>query len=231
LKGTIAKLIGPPHRPEVGDGGDPNAAVHAECEQVGVPGDKNIGGSGDCGSKNLIVIRVPADAWNRKRHNHLRDRLELGSRRRSPIARPATSLHEHGIELTEDRGANDQRVITTEDVVEEMSRASAKVERRHQRIGVENDPHSACWLAARAAAARFHAGYDGVFSQGAGSRSFFSMGKKLIPSSAPLRVLAKRLPQEFAAGSALLVRQAVDFDRELWRKRDRHGPGRAHDPG
>jgi hypothetical protein len=99
-------------------------------------------------------------------------------------------------------------MITTKDIVEETSRASAKVQRRHKHIGVENDPHSACWLAARAVAARLHGGYDGVFSQGTGSRSLFSIGKELIPSSASLRVLAERLAQEFAARPALLVRQA-----------------------
>jgi hypothetical protein len=47
------------------------------------------------------------------------------------MARPATGLHEHDLELTGDRGTDDQRVITTEDVVEESSRATAKVKRRH----------------------------------------------------------------------------------------------------
>ena len=120
-------------------------------------------------------------------------------------------------------------MITTEDVVEETSRASTKVERRHQHIGVEDDAHSACWLAAGAAAARFHRGDDGVFGQAAGSRSFFSIGKELIPSSASLRVLAERFAQKFAARPALLVGQAVDLHRELWWERDGHCPGRAHE--
>ena len=70
----------------------------------------------------------------------------------------------------------------------------------------------------------------GVFSQGAGSSSFFSIRKKLIPASASLRVLAERFAQEFAACPTLLVRQAIDFDRELWRERDGHSPGRPHEP-
>src|ERR1022692_3290662 len=196
---------------------------------MGVPGDKSIHGSNDRDGKDLIVIRIPTDAWNLNRRHHLGDRVEFGSHRCSPIARPSTGLHEHGLELTEDRGTDDQRVITTEDVVEETSRAPAKVERRHQHIGVENDPHSACWLAARADAARFHGSYDAVFSQGTGGRSFFSIRKELIPSSASLRVLAERFAQKLAARPALLVRQAVDLDRELWRERDGYCPGRAHE--
>jgi len=215
---------------EVGDRDDIDTAMRADREQIAVPRNKSIHRSNDRDGKDLIVISIPADAGNLDRRHHLADRLELGSHRGSPIACPATGLHEHGLELAEDRGADDQRVITTEDVVKEPSRASTKVERRHQHVGVENDPHSACWLAARAAAARFHRGYDGVFSQGAGSRSFFSIRKELIPASASLRVLAERFAQEFAAGPALLVRQAVDLDRELWRERDGHSPSRAHEP-
>jgi hypothetical protein len=52
----------------------------------------------------------------------------------------------------------------------------------------------------------FHCGYDAVFSQGAGSRWFFSIRKELIPSSVSLRVLAERSAQKFAACPALLVR-------------------------
>jgi hypothetical protein len=108
-------------------------------------------------------------------------------------------------------------VITTEDVVEETSRASTKVERRNQHIGIENDPHSACWLAPRAAAAGFHRRCDGIFGHSADGRSLFSIRKELIPSFASLRVLAERLAQELAARPALLVRQAVDLDREFRR--------------
>ena len=134
-----------------------------------VPGDKSTHRSNDGDGKDLIVIRIPADAWNLNRRHDLGDRLELGSHGCSPIARPAAVLHEHGLELIEDRGTDDQRVITAEGLVEETSRATTKVERRHQHIGVENDPHSACWLAAKAAAAGLHRGCDGVFSQGAGA--------------------------------------------------------------
>jgi hypothetical protein len=80
------------------------------------------------------------------------------------------------------------------------------VERRHQHIGVENDPHSAWWLAARAATARFHGSYDGVVSQGTSSRSFCSIREEVIPSSTSLRVLAERFAQKFAAHPPLLVR-------------------------
>ena len=214
---------------EVGDGVDVDTAMRAERNEVRVPCDKSIDGSGDGYRKDLIVIRIPTDAWDLNRRHHLGDCLELGSRRCSPIARPATRLYKHGLQLTEDRGTDDQRVITTDDMVEETSRASTKVERRHQHIGVENNPHSAWWLATRAAATRFHGCRDGVFSQGAGSRSFFSIPEELIPSSAPLCVLAERFAQEFAACPALLVRQAVDFDRQLWRERDGHRPGRPHE--
>ncbi len=202
--------------------------MHAEREEIGVPGDKSISRSGDGYRKDLIVITIPADAWNLNGRHRLRDRLELSSHRRGPIARPATGLHEHGLQLTEDRGTDDQGVITTEDVIEERSRASTKVERRHQHIGVENDPHSACWFAARAAASRFHGSYDVIFSQGTSSHSVFPIREELIPSPASLRVLAERFSQKFAARPALLVRQTVDLDRELWRERDGHCPGRAH---
>jgi hypothetical protein len=132
-----------PHRLEAGDGDDADAAMHADCEEIGVPGDKSISRSADRDGKDLIVIRIPANAWNLNGRHHLGDRIEFGSRRCSTIARPATGLDEHCLELTEDRGTDDQRVIAMEDVVEETSRASAKVEPRHQHIGVENDPHSA----------------------------------------------------------------------------------------
>jgi hypothetical protein len=66
--------------------------------------------------------------------------------------------------------------------------------------------------------------------QGASSRSFFSIRKELIPSSASLRVLAERFAQEFAAGQALLVRQTIDLDGEIWRERDGDCPRRAHEP-
>ncbi len=203
--------------------------MHAEREEVGVAGDKSIGRSGYGYRKDLIVIGIPTDARNLNRRHHIGHGLELRSHRDSPIARPATGLDEHGLQLTEDRGTDDQGVITTEDVVEETSRASTKVERRHQHIGVENDPHSACWFAARAAASRFHRSYDAIFSQGTSSRSVFPIRKELIPSLASLRVLAERFSQKFAARPALLVRQAVDLDRELWRERDGHCPGRAHE--
>jgi hypothetical protein len=117
--------------------------MHAEREEIGVPGDKSISRSGDGYRKDLIVITIRADAWNLNRRHYFGDRLKLRSHRCSPIARPATGLNEHGLELAQDRGTDDQGVITTEDVVEETSRASTKVERRHQHIGVENDPHSA----------------------------------------------------------------------------------------
>jgi hypothetical protein len=203
--------------------------MRAEREQISVPGNQSIHRSDDRDGKDLIVIRIPAHARNLNGRHYLGYRLELGSHSGSTIARPATGLHKNGLELTEDRGTDDQRVITTEDFVEETSRASTKVERRHQYIGVENDPHSACWLAARAASARFHGGDDGVFSQGTGTRPFFSICKELIPSSASFSVLAERFAQEFAAGPALLVGQAVDLDRELWRQGDRHRPSRAHE--
>ena len=204
--------------------------MRAEREQIAVPCNKSIHRSNDRDGKDLMVIRIPADAGNLDGRLHLGDRLELGSICGSPIACPATGLHEHGLELAKDRGTDDQRVVTTEDVVEETSRASTKVERRHQHIGVDNDPHSACWLAVRAAAARFHGSYDGVFSQGTVSRLFCSIREELIPSPASLRVLAERFAQKFAARPALLVRQAVDLDRELWWERDGHCPGRAHEP-
>ena len=148
---------------------------------------------------------------------------------RSP--RPATRLHEHCLELAEDRGTDDQRVIATEYVGSRRRRGrppkwradtSTLVSRttRTQRVGLRRER----------LAARFHGSYDGVFGQGAGSRSFFSIRKELIPSSASLRVLAERFAQEFAACPALLVRQAVDLDRELWRQGDRHCAGRAHEP-
>jgi len=93
-------------------------------------------------------------------------------------------------------------VITTEDVVEETSRSSAKVSAdtstlvskttRTQRVGLRRE-----WLRRD-----FTAATNYVFSQGADSRSFCSIGKELIPSSASLRVLAERLAQEFAARPA-----------------------------
>ena len=128
---------------EVGDGADVDAAIRAKGEQVRVPGDKSVHRSGDGYRKNLIIVRIPTDAWNVNRRHHLGDRLEFGSHRRGPIARPATGLNEHDLELAQDRGTDDQRVITTEDVVEETSWSSAKVERRHQHVGVEDNPHSA----------------------------------------------------------------------------------------
>ena len=103
--------------------------MRAEREQIAVPRNKSIHSSDDRDGKDLIVIRIPADAGNLDRRHHLCDRLELGSHRGSPIACPATGLHEHCIELTEDRGTDDQLVITTEDVLEETSRSSTKVER------------------------------------------------------------------------------------------------------
>jgi hypothetical protein len=145
---------------ELSDGHDRDPAVHAESEQVGIPGDKDIGRSGDGDSEDLIVIRIPADARNLKRRNHLRERLELGSHSRGAIARPANGIHEHGLEFTEYRGTNDHLVIATENIVEETSRTSAKMQRRHERIGVENDPHSAGRHAAGVAAARFLGGND-----------------------------------------------------------------------
>ena len=72
------------------------------------PGDKSVDRSDDRDAKDLIVIRIPADAGNLNRRHHLGDRLELGSHRGSPIACPATGLHEHGLELAEDRGTDDQ---------------------------------------------------------------------------------------------------------------------------
>ena len=103
--------------------------MRADREQIAVPRNKSIQRSDDRDGKDLIVIRIPADAWNLHGGHHLGDRLELGSHRCSPIARPATGLNEHGLELTEDRGTDDQLVITTEDVLEETSRAPTKVER------------------------------------------------------------------------------------------------------
>jgi hypothetical protein len=202
--------------------------MRADREQIAVPRNKSIQRSDDRDGKDLIVIRIPAHARNLNRRHHLGDRLELGSHRGGAIACPATGLHEHGLELAEDRGTDDQRVITTEDVLEEASRAPTKVERRNQPIGVEDDPHSASWLAARCAATRLQRGSDRIFTQGAGRRAFSSVRKKLIPSSASLRVLAERFAQKFAACPTLLVGQAIDFDRELWRQGDRHCPSRAH---
>jgi hypothetical protein len=46
------------------------------------------------------------------------------------LAQPP-GLDEHPLEFTEDRGADYQGVITTEDVIEQTSRAPAKVERQH----------------------------------------------------------------------------------------------------
>ena len=114
---------------EVGDGTDVDAAMGAEREQIAVPRNKSVHSSDDRDGEDLIVIRIPADAGNLDRRHHLCDRLELGSHRGSPIACPATGLHEHCLELTEDRGTDDQLVITTEDVLEETSRSSTKVER------------------------------------------------------------------------------------------------------
>ena len=118
--------------------------MRAEREQIAVPRNMGIHRSDDGDGKDLIVIRIPADAGNLDRRHHLADRLEFGSHRGSPIACPATGLHEHGLKLAEDRRADDQQVITTEDVLEEPSRASTKVERRHQHVGIKNNPHSAC---------------------------------------------------------------------------------------
>lgn len=213
---------------EVGDGYDFDPAVHAEREQIAVPRNKGIHRSDDGDGNDVIVIRIPAGAGNLDRRYHLGDRLELGSHRRSPIACPPTGLHQHTLKLAEDRGTDDQQVITTEDVLEEASRAPTKVECRNQHIGVKDNPHSACQLAAREATTRLHRSSDCVFSQGAGRRSFFSIRKKLVPSSASLRILAKRFAQKFAARATLLVRQTIDLDRELWRQGDRHGPSRSH---
>lgn len=76
---------------------------YAPSEQVRVPDDKSVHRSGDAYRKNLI-IRIPTDAWNLNRRHHLGDRLEFGSHRRSPIARPATGLNEHSLEYAQDRG-------------------------------------------------------------------------------------------------------------------------------
>jgi hypothetical protein len=92
-------------------------------------GHKGIDRSGDGDGEDLVVIRVAADARNLEGCNHLRDRLELGTRSRSAIGRPATGVHEHSLELTEYRGSDDHVVITTEDIVEETPRTSAKVQR------------------------------------------------------------------------------------------------------
>jgi hypothetical protein len=117
--------------------------MRAEREQISVPGNQSIHRSDDRDGKDLIVIRIPAHARNLNGRDYLGYRLELGSHSGGTIACPATGLHKHGLELIEDGGTDDQRVITTEDVVEKTPRASTKVERRHQHIGVENDSHSA----------------------------------------------------------------------------------------
>ncbi len=117
--------------------------MRAEREQIPVPRNKGIHRSDDGDGKDLIVIRIPADAGNLDRRHHLGDRLKFGSHRGSSIACPATGLHEHRFKLAEDRGTDDQQVITPEGVLKEAPRTPTKVERRHQHIGVEDDPHSA----------------------------------------------------------------------------------------
>ena len=128
---------------EVGNGHDVHTAGRAEREQIAVPRNQGIHGSDDRDGKDLIVMRIRADTANLNRRHHLGDRLELGSHRGSPIACPATGPREYSLKRAEDRGTDDQQLITTEDVLDEASRAPTRVERRNQRIGVEDNSHSA----------------------------------------------------------------------------------------
>ena len=78
-------------------------------------------------------------------------------------------------------------------------------------------------------AAPFHGAGELLVGEVAGGRASLAVGEELVPAAAPLRVLAERLPEQLAAGAALLPSQAIDLVGELRRERDGQGVRAAHE--
>ena len=115
-------------------------------------------------------------------------------------------------------------IITTELVVEGMSRAPSKwsadirtlVTRvtHTQRVGLRRERPQRAFTAATTVSSVWHSSRSTFHRQGPD------------PSFASLRALAERFAHKRCVSGPQGVRQAVDFDRQLRRQRDRYGPGR-----
>ena len=77
--------------------------------------------------------------------------------------------------------------------------------------------------------APFHGVGELLVGEVAEGRASLPVGEELVPATSPLRVLAERLPEELAAGAALLPSEAIDLVGKLRREGDGHGVGASHE--
>ena len=155
--------------------------------------------------------------------------LRLPSHRRSPIARPATVVSTSTASTPpQDRATDDQRVITTQDVVEETSWSSAKwsadtstlVSRttRTQRVDVRRERPRRDLTAATTISS---------LEAPAAARSA-PYAKELIPASPSLRVLAEPFTT-VRCGSGAPHAPGGRPRRRVPAARNRHRPSGAHE--
>jgi len=195
--------------------------VGPERKQVGVAGHERVGRPVDRDSEYLVIVRISADVRNLHWMNHVGNCFDFGARGSCASAFPAAGLDQHAFELSEDHVAGHELVSATENVFQNLARASAEVERRDEHVRVEDDPHSASGPTA-SPATPFHLPSDGFLRQSDRRGTPLTVGEEPVPALAALGVLAKRLAEKLTAGPPLLSRQTIDLGRKIGRKRDRH---------
>ena len=169
-------------------------------EQVGVAGDQGIGAAGRDDRQNLIVIGIAADMRHLGRGDDLAGEFSSSpraARARSGLqaqtsTRTASSSLRIALPMT-------SSTLPAQHRLQQPARPAPEVERGDEDVGIEDDAQSAPWgRVSPTPAPDRHS--DPLLGERARSRAALPVGEELVPSSAPLHILAEGLPEELRSG-------------------------------